>query len=402
MRVALISEHASPLAAIGGVDAGGQNRHVAELAAALARRGHAVTVYTRRDSVDAPGRVRVEGFDVVHVPAGPAVALEKDKLLPYMDEFGWWLGQRWRVDEPAPDVIHAHFWMSGVAAMRAAGARIPVLLTYHALGAVKRRHQADADTSPPERLGVEARLGQQVDGVIAQCADEVAELVRMGVPIERITVIASGVDIDKFCPDGPRAPGTPGLARILTAGRMVPRKGFDDLIRAVALLPETELVVLGGAGAAAGDPEGRRLLHLAEQLNAGARVHLPGSVPSDEMPQWYRSAAVAACTPWYEPFGLTPLEAMACGVPVVTYPVGGLGESVVDGLTGLHVPPGDIAVLAGALARVCTDDDLRGRLSRAAYQRAQTRYSWDLAASRLAEAYASVAVRRIEPQEVVS
>jgi glycosyltransferase involved in cell wall biosynthesis len=182
----------------------------------------------------------------------------------------------------------------------------------------------------------------------------------------------------------------------------VPRKGFDDLVRAVASLPRTELVVLGGAGAPADEPEGRRLLDLADRLGVVDRVKLPGAVPPDQMPRWYRSAAVAACTPWYEPFGLTPLEAMACGTPVVTYAVGGLSESVVDGLTGLHVPPGDVSALADALGMVCSDQALRGRLSRAATHRVRAYYTWDLTASRLAQVYAAVGVRRREHEEVVS
>ncbi len=401
MRIAMISEHASPLAAFGGVDAGGQNRHVADLAATLGRHGHAVTVYTRRDDERAPTRVRADGYDVVHVPAGPPVALEKDALLPYMDEFGHWLSQRWRSAEPRPDVIHAHFWMSGVAATRAAGRQIPVVLTYHALGAVKRRYQAAADTSPAERLVIEARLGQQVDRVIAQCRDEAAELARMGVPADRVEIIPSGVDIGRFSLQGPSADRMPGHTRVLAAGRLVPRKGFDDLIHAVALLPGTELVVLGGSGAEADDPEARRLLDLAAQLDVSHRVNFPGAVAPERMPEWYRSADVVACTPWYEPFGLTPLEAMACGVPVVTYAVGGLRESVVDGLTGLHVEPGDVDGLAHALHAICSDAALRERFAHAASHRVRAFYTWGQTATRLAEAY-SVAISQAQTEEVVS
>lgn len=398
----MISEHASPLAALGGVDAGGQNRHVAELAAALARRGHDVTVYTRRDRRDSPVRIAADGYEVVHVPAGPPVEMGKDSLLPYMDAFGDWLASRWGGVEPTPDVIHAHFWMSGLAAMRASAGRIPVVLTYHALGVTKRRHQGDSDTSPAQRLRLEAWLGQQADQVIAQCREEARELALMGVPSERVEIIPSGVDVDRFRPAGPYEPRTDGRARILAAGRLVPRKGFDDLIRAIALIDGTELVVLGGAASDANDPELRRLRDLAARLGVADRVLLPGAVAPPVMPRWYRSADVVACAPWYEPFGLTPLEAMACGVPVVTYAVGGLQETVVDGRTGLHVPPGDIAALVAALRKVCADPELRDRLSRAASHRARTYYTWDLTASRLAEVYATVGVRRVAPEEVGS
>jgi glycosyltransferase involved in cell wall biosynthesis len=400
MRIAMISEHASPLAALGGVDAGGQNRHVAELAAVLGRHGHAVTVYTRRDDAAMPVRVRADGYDVVHVPAGPPRPLPKDELLPYMEPFGTWLADRWRGAQP--DVIHAHFWMSGVAAVRASSRRIPVVLTYHALGSVKRRYQADSDTSPPERVDIETFLGRSVARVVAQCRDEAHELVRMGVPTDRIEIIPSGVDTDRFRPDGGRARRAAGRARILAAGRLVPRKGFDDLIRALGLLPEAELVVLGDADSPSTKPEARRLLDLADQVGVADRVRLPGAAAPAQMPQWYRSADVVACTPWYEPFGLTPLEAMACGVPVVTYAVGGLQESVVDGLTGLQVPPGDVSALAAALHRVCAEPALRERLGRAAVHRARAYYTWDRTASLLGQTYTSAALHPATREEVSS
>src|SRR5215207_3903399 len=146
MRIALVSEHANPLATLGSADAGGQNVHVAALAGGLARRGHDVTVYSRRDDPDVPARVAcADGYVVEHVPAGPPEAVPKDELLPFMDEMGDRMRARW-LRRPV-DLVHAHFWMSGLAALRATrGTGTPVLQTFHALGSVKRRHQGDADT----------------------------------------------------------------------------------------------------------------------------------------------------------------------------------------------------------------------------------------------------------------
>src|SRR5690606_4201184 len=112
VRIAMISEHASPLAAVGGEDAGGQNVHVAALAEHLARHGHDVVVHTRRDDPSLPRRVpQCLGVDVDHVDAGPPRAVPKDELLPFMDAFAEELAERWRADPP--DVVHSHFWMSG-------------------------------------------------------------------------------------------------------------------------------------------------------------------------------------------------------------------------------------------------------------------------------------------------
>jgi D-inositol-3-phosphate glycosyltransferase len=393
MRIAMISEHASPLSALGGVDAGGQNAHVAELAGALAEQGHEVTVYTRRDSAVLPAVVAMNGFEVVHVPAGPAVSLPKDELLPYMGEFAEWTAAEWR-DRRPPDVVHAHFWMSGLAAVTAARAcRVPVVQTYHALGSVKRRHQGAADTSPAHRVAYERQLGRVVDRVVVQCHDEIRELLRMGVPRSRMALVPSGVNVDHFRPDGPAEPRDPGVPRILTVGRLVERKGYEDLIRALPSVPGAELVVVGGPpeGGLDDDPYARRLRALAARCRVGDRVRLAGAVAAADMPRWYRSADLLAAAPWYEPFGLTPLEAMACGVPVVGTAVGGLTDTVVGGVTGDLVPARDHRALGAALRRLLADDMRRVSYAAAAVDRANQSYSWRSVATRLAAVYAAVA-----------
>src|SRR3954454_18315840 len=180
MKVAMVSEHASPLAVLGGVDAGGQNVHVAALATALAARGHDVTVYTRRDSPSlARQTTLVPGVEVEHLDAGPAREIPKDELLPHIPALTLELGLRLRGTRP--DVVHAHFWMSGLASTAAAQPlHIPVVQTFHALGAVKRRHQKDLDTSPTARIDHERSLARNADRLIASCSDEREELVRLG------------------------------------------------------------------------------------------------------------------------------------------------------------------------------------------------------------------------------
>ncbi|MFH5821532.1 glycosyltransferase [Georgenia sp. AZ-5] len=407
MRIAMVSEHASPLAALGGVDAGGQNVHVAALASELARAGHTVTVYTRRDDPALAERVEMlPGVHVVHVPAGPARALPKDELLPYMRPFGRWLAREWATTG-APDVVHSHFWMSGLA-VRVAARIVPVphVHTYHALGSVKRRHQGAADTSPPSRVALETRLGQAVDLVVATCRDEVAELAAVGVT-GRVRVVPCGVDVQHFAPQapagppdvvaqafladlGPRAAGT--AHRLLCIGRLVARKGVATVVEALPGLPTAELVVAGGPPAEAldADPEATRLRHLARRLGVADRVRFLGSVAHSHMPAVIRSADVVVATPWYEPFGIVPLEAAACGRPVVGSAVGGLLDSVDDGVTGVLVPPRDPAALAAALAPLLADPARRHRYGAAARRRALTRYGWDRVAASTEAAYETV------------
>src|SRR3569833_809174 len=157
MKVEMVSEHARPLARVGGPDAGGQNVHVGALAVALARRGHEVVVLTRRDDAHRPTVVPfAPGITVEHVPAGPPRRVPKDRLQAYMNEFADALSRRWLIC--LSDVVHAHFWMSGLAALDAArDRRIPVVQTFHALGSVKRRYQKEADTSPASRIRLEGQ-----------------------------------------------------------------------------------------------------------------------------------------------------------------------------------------------------------------------------------------------------
>jgi D-inositol-3-phosphate glycosyltransferase len=378
MKIAMVSEHASPLAVLGGVDAGGQNVHVAELSAALTRRGHRVTVYTRRDDPDLPERVETpQGYSVVHVPAGPAEHLPKDELLQYMGPFAQVLDAQWATDRP--DITHAHFWMSGIATgLAARHLDLPTVQTFHALGVVKRRHQGAQDTSPPARLKLEAMVARNATWVAATCTDEVFELMRMGRSRSRISVVPCGVDVDLFTPNGPRAPRGE-QHRIVSVGRFVPRKGFDVVVRALTAIPNAELVIVGGPERAEldADPEARRLRKLAAELGVADRVRLYGSIAREDMPAILRSADVVACTPWYEPFGIVPLEAMACGIPVVASAVGGMLDTIVHDVTGRLVPPKRPAELADALNHLLRDAFLRRSLGAAGRDRARARYTWD-------------------------
>ena len=400
MRIAMVSEHASPLATLGGVDAGGQNVHVAALARELGRRGVEVVVHTRRDDRSLPRRVPLSpGVVVDHVDAGPPHPVSKDDLLPYMDDFARDLARLWR-DDP-PDLVHGHFWMSGRAALAAAAPlHVPVVQTFHALGVVKRRHQGAKDTSPPSRVHEEERLVAGVDHIVATCSDEVFELVRLGADPKRITVVPCGVDTDAFTPEGDVEP-RPGRPRVVVLTRLVERKGVGDVIAALPALPEAELVVAGGGESAsvAEDPEGRRLTALAHDLGVSDRVDLRGRIDRDAVAPLLRSADVVACAPWYEPFGIVPLEAMACGAPVVATAVGGLVDTVVDGVTGIHVPPRDPAALARALGRLLGDAALRARLGRAGAERVRTRFTWDRVASSTLAVYRRLVASPAEERE---
>ncbi|WP_372499063.1 glycosyltransferase [Streptomyces hygroscopicus] len=399
LDIALVSEHASPLAVLGGVDAGGQNVHVARLAGALADRGHRVRVYTRRDAPGLPPSVPLRaGVEVRHVPAGPARPLPKDDLLPYMPGFGAYLEREWA--GAPPDLVHSHFWMSGIASLQAARALgLPLAHTYHALGTVKRRHQGDADTSPPDRVDWETAVGEGCDRIVATCRDEAGELAAMGLDPHRITVVPCGVDPRLFTPSGPAAPRPARRALLAQIGRLVPRKGAAVSIAALTLLPDAELVIAGGPPSARldRDPEARRLRRLADRMGVADRVRLTGGLPPDRIPALLRAADLVLCPADYEPFGIVPLEAMSCGTPVVASAVGGQRDTVADPGTGRLVPPRDPVALAEAAAALLARPAVRAACGAAGRRRVLTRYSWERVAAATEAAYHDVLTPRPAP-----
>jgi glycosyltransferase involved in cell wall biosynthesis len=194
---------------------------------------------------------------------------------------------------------------------------------------------------------------------------------------------------------------TPGRSRVLCVARLVERKGVGNVVSALADVPDTELVVAGGP--AAGDlttcQEARRLREVADEHGVADRVLLLGRVERDALPALIRSADVVACVPWYEPFGIVPLEAMACGVPVVASAVGGLVDTVVHGVTGVHVPPRRPERTAAALRQLLASPARRRALGRAGAERARARYGWDGVASSTLTAYQGLAARSPRPME---
>jgi glycosyltransferase involved in cell wall biosynthesis len=392
LDIALVSEHASPLATLGTADAGGQNVYVDALARGLGALGHRVVVYTRRDDPSLPVRVPLApdvspDVMVEHVDAGPPRHVDKDELWPWMPQFAEVL--RSRLGVRTPDVVHTHFWMSGAAGGAVAtDLGVPWVHTFHALGVVKRRHQGAADRSPADRLRVEHDQVRTADRIVATCTDELCELAAMGMDRRRVDVVPCGIDTAVFRPDGAAAPrGT--RPRLATVCRLVPRKGVADVIRAMAELPGVELVVAGGLPRAAleTDAEHRRLRDLARAHGVEDSVVFTGSLSQREVAELLRSADVSVCTPAYEPFGIAPIEAMACGTPVVGSAVGGLLDTVVPGQTGTLVPPGRPDRIAAAVRALLGDEPRRARMARQCAAIARDRYDWACIVERIVESY---------------
>ncbi|MFL5685521.1 MAG: glycosyltransferase family 4 protein [Chloroflexota bacterium] len=412
-RVALISEHASPLAVLGGVDSGGQNVYVAQVARHLAAAGDRVDVYTRRDDPGLPLVVECSpGMRVINVPAGPAEPVAKERLLGYMPAFFRWMQRDWAGRGLRYDVIHANFFMSGqVAADLKRALGVPYVVTFHALGKVRRLHQGAADGFPPERERIETAVIAEADRVIAECPQDEDDLIRLyGADPSRISIVPCGFDPAEFAPrDKAATRHRLGLAPdepiILQLGRIVPRKGIDTVIEAVGRLQRTHgirsrLLVVGGPDRVvtrASGPELARLMDLAEREGVTDLVTFVGRRDRTELADYYAAADVFVSTPWYEPFGITPLEAMACATPVVGSDVGGIKYTVRDGETGFLVPPRDPDALADRLARLLGNGRVRAAFGANGLARVRRAFTWRHVADALSGVYDEVvAERRLE------
>ena len=198
-----------------------------------------------------------------------------------------------------------------------------------------------------------------------------------------------------FSPGRPAPrPGRP--ARVLTVGRLVPRKGVDTVIAAIGRVPAANLIVAGGPERARldHDPEVARLRKVAAESKVASRVTFTGRVEHQEVPGLMRSADVVVSDPWYEPFGIVPLEAMACGAAVIASAVGGHLDTVADGITGLLVPPRNPGALADRTRYLLANPARCLELGATAAARARSRYSWAQIAAETEAIYADLRQRR--------
>jgi glycosyltransferase involved in cell wall biosynthesis len=375
MRIALVAHHGSPLTQATGQEPVPQPASVAAHAQALAKLGHRVTIYARRDSRGLPGsailspRVTVE-----HVAAGPPAPLTPAELAEHVAPFGDYLAQRWQRNQP--DLVHAYFWTSGLAALAAirGGLDVPLVQTFGTLGAA-RRHGSPAPAQDG-RVRMETCIARSAHAVLASTSAEAAELIRMGVPRACVTVVPCGVDTDEFAPEGPVAKRTT-RPRLLAVAPLRHGQGLDVLVRMLARVPGAELVIAGGPARAqlSGDEVYRDLTRLAKRFGVADRLVFTGKVAAGGLPALLRSADLLVSAASDDPLGAVAIAAMACGTPVAAGAVGGLRDAVLDGTTGVLVPPDRPDMLARRVRLLLASPLRVEAFGIAAADRARARYS---------------------------
>jgi D-inositol-3-phosphate glycosyltransferase len=404
LYVAMLSVHTCPLAALGGKETGGMNVYVREVSRELGRMGVSVDVFTRSQDPSIPRVVQLgERARVIHLAAGVEAPMARERVYDHLDEFVEGI-EAWRIAEAIDyDLIHAHYWLSGVAAL-ALKTRwsVPVLQMFHTLGRLKNRvARSAAELEPAVRVEEETRIVSEADRIVAANVVERAELLRdYAAHPSRIATIPCGVDTDLFTP-GDRAEARQRLGLddrpvLLWVGRMAPIKGLDTLLDTVARLREggqdMRLLVVGGDADEPTSGHEISLRHRIARLGLVDSVRFVGPQPQSVLPRYYAAADLTVLPSYYESFGMVALEAMACGSPVIASRVGGLITTIRDGVTGFLVRDGDVGALAERIESLVADPELRWRLGREGVRWA-AQHRWPCVAEAVCKEYASLESR---------
>jgi len=373
------------------------------LASELAIRGVEVALLTRAEN-EPLERELEPGVVLYELAAGRPGPLSKESLAAVTDEFGEAVAALARQPETRFDLIHAHYWLSGIATLPVAlELGIPFVQSFHTLAAMK--NLLAPPSTPPEstrRVKSEAFLASQSTAVVAGSAAEATFLLdAVRAPIDRVWVIPPGVDVDQFRPNRAEAEDrvradlaiAPDRAILAVAGRIQPLKDQELAIRALAALPEAgggnPVLVIAGEATPGDESYASGLRALAIDLGVDEDVRFTGALSRDALAEIFAAATLALVTSRSETFGLVALEAAASGTPVVGYAGSGMLESISAGVSGMLVDSRDPQDWAETIARLLNDPELLESLSESARQHALD-YTWAASANTLLEMYAVI------------
>ena len=332
LRIAMFSIHSNPIGELGTNDTGGMSVYIRELARELGKRGHRIDIFTRlQNGGHQPVVDLFENVRLIHLGIPNNGKLSRLALYPYLPDFFKSM-ESFRIHEEIDyDLIHSHYWISGRLGNWAQELwDRPHLAMLHTLGEVKNRTGV-GQPEPELRIAAEKQLVKNCHRILAPTDREKDNLIRYyGVCGENIGVVPCGVNLDLFNPQNKQATRKqlgfdPGDIILLYVGRFEPLKGIDGLLEAISYLKHYQrlrLVLIGGDGNEA--PESQRLKQKVADLGIEDKVLFAGRVDQRDLPPYYSSADALVISSHYESFGLVGLEALACGRPVVSTPVGGM------------------------------------------------------------------------------
>jgi len=412
-RIAMISIHSDPSAKLGGHEAGGQNVYVSELSKALGRIGWSVDIFTRltrkrTKMVKSYGK----NVNIIYLKAGPHRFISKDKILEKLPEFiGNFLAYK-EGNKINYNIIHGHYYLGGwVSAQIKRMFRIPMVETFHSLGHIRHRtlekfEKEDINIEDfEERLRAEKEIMDTTNKIIATNPPEKRDLMHYyNFDLEdKIKIIPCGVNLKRFRKinfENARSFINHFSKKdkiILYVGRIDWRKGIETLIRAFPLilkkLPKLSLniMIIGGKIGKNGNPADKaeitRLKDIAKELKIEKRVLFLGRKDQKKLRYYYSAGDIFVTPPYYEPFGMTSLEAMRCGVPVVASNIGGLSYTIENRKTGLFFPVGNHKILAKKIIQLFKSKRLRNKLAKNAEKLVKEDYGWNKIALDMSKLY---------------
>ena len=392
-RIAMLAIHSSPIGLLGTRDTGGMSVYVRETARWLACRGYTIDIFTCAKGSQTEMAL-YRDVRLIHLGGQRFAEIAKARLPFFLEAIFDCLEQYRQDKQKTYDLVHSHYWISGmVGAMAARHWRCPHLTMFHTLGAAKNGTAA-GENEPHRRMASERRLVGLADGIVAPCQREKQNLVdHYQADAARIHVIPCGVNLAHFKPmDRLQARARLGLDvnadMLVYVGRFAPLKGVDALVGAVEKLrntiPALHLLIVGGDGPSARST--RALQKQIQAMNLQNRVSLAGRIDQSDLPFYYSAADLLVLPSHYESFGLVVLEALACGTPVLGTPVGAMESIIFQGVNGTIVPGPESGALAQGIA---------GLLAKARNQRpgqeqiraTVTAYGWASVAERLEAVY---------------
>jgi D-inositol-3-phosphate glycosyltransferase len=362
-RIAILSVHSSPLGQPGTGDTGGMSIYIRELTRALAKLGHKVDIFTR---VQDPVTPEIIDLDLntrqIHIQAGEPADLDKLLIYSHVPDFACKVESFRKQNNLNYDLIFAHYWLSGIAAQYLhVWWQVPQVLMFHTLGAMKNAIGIGEDESDL-RIEAEGHMAAECDRVIATTEREKQFLNHYyNVSSSKISVIPCGVNLDLFRPmDKSYSRKSLGIGEgkiILFVGRIERLKGINQIIKALPYLAERKprLIIVGEDGNRQGEMSS--LKSLAVNQGVADCVSFSGLIDYQKLPMYYSAADVCVLPSYYESFGLVPLEALACGTPVVATNVGDLQNIIIQGETGYVIPENTSQMLSSKIKLILEDSN---------------------------------------------
>ncbi len=403
--ISFISVHGDPLAPLGGPHHGGQNVYVKELSRYLGASGLKVDVFTRwEDQQVLSPETYSRGTRVIRVPVGPPDAIQKEKIINLLKDIAAWIPPYAAREGLHYDLVHSHYYFSGAVGIHLKETwGVPLVHTFHSLGAIKEAVLGDKDHSPNTRFQIEQRICQEADRIIATCPQEQADLAEYyGVDPAKVTIVPCGVNLKLFQPL-PQQDSKKEIAfnpedfLITYVGRLEERKGIKTLLEAIAQVddPRIQAVIVGGpvsekpflSWSSLTEEPFKSYADLIDQLGIASQVTFTGGKPQEQLSKYYSAADVTVIPSYYEPFGMTAIEAMACGSSVIASRVGGLKTSVIENEVGALFEPRNVQQLAEQIKILLDQPSLNAGRRRKARPYVESKFSWKAVSKGVAKVY---------------